>query len=82
MSQRGYNKSDKPKDIQSYDIKFLTGDIAAVLHHFNRQHAIIIGHDWGAMVAWRFAGGKIPEAGEATQDGRERACGVVSPSTF
>jgi hypothetical protein len=28
------------------------------------------------------SGGKIPEAGEATQDGRERACGVVSPSTF
>jgi epoxide hydrolase 4 len=55
VSQRGYNKSDKPKDIQSYDIKFLTGDIAAVLHHFNRQHAIIIGHDWGAIVAWRFA---------------------------
>jgi pimeloyl-ACP methyl ester carboxylesterase len=26
--QRGYNKSDKPKDIRSYDIKFLTGDIA------------------------------------------------------
>ncbi len=27
-------------------------------------------------------GGKIPEAGEASQDGPERACGVVSPSTF
>jgi epoxide hydrolase 4 len=55
MSQRGYNKSDKPKGIQSYDIKFLTDDVAAVLHHFNRPHAIIVGHDWGAIVAWRFA---------------------------
>lgn len=55
IDQRGYNLSDKPKGVENYDIKFLVGDVAAVIKHLGREKAIVIGHDWGGMVAWSLA---------------------------
>ena len=57
---RGYNKSDKPEGIENYAIKHLVGDIAAVIKHFDQEKAIVVGHDWGGMVAWQCALG-IPD---------------------
>ena len=55
IDQRGYNLSDKPKGVESYDMRLLVGDVAAVIRHLGRERATIVGHDWGGMVAWQFA---------------------------
>ncbi len=58
IDQRGYNKSDKPKGVESYDVKLLVADVVAVIKHHKREKAIIVGHDWGGMVAWALAMGQ------------------------
>src|SRR6266705_2259154 len=55
IDQRGYNLSDKLKGVENYDIRLLVGDVAAVIKHLGRDKAIIVGHDWGGIVAWVFA---------------------------
>lgn len=55
ISQRGYNKSGRPKGVEQYAISHLTADVAAVMRHLGRQQATIVGHDWGGIVAWHFA---------------------------
>ena len=55
IDQRGFNLSDKPKGVESYDLRLLVGDVAAVIRHLGRDSATIVGHDWGGMVAWQFA---------------------------
>lgn len=53
--QRGYNLSDKPSDVHAYRLDALTADVAAILDWAGRERAVIVGHDWGGAVAWRFA---------------------------
>jgi len=53
--QRGYNRSDKPDGVASYRSAHLVADLAAVIRHFGRARAIVVGHDWGGVVAWAFA---------------------------
>ncbi|MBI1765187.1 MAG: alpha/beta hydrolase [Acidobacteria bacterium] len=55
IDQRGYNLSDKPKGVENYDMQLLAGDVVAVVKHHKRDKAIIVGHDWGGMVAWTVA---------------------------
>jgi pimeloyl-ACP methyl ester carboxylesterase len=55
IDQRGYNLSDKPKGVESYDVRLLVADVAAVIRHLGRERATIVGHDWGGLVAWQFA---------------------------
>lgn len=55
MDLRGYNLSDKPKGVESYDMRLLLGDISAVIKDNGAQKAIIIAHDWGGAIAWQFA---------------------------
>ena len=55
IDQRGYNLSDQPKGVENYTIDKLVGDVRNVILHFQREQAIVIGHDWGGMVAWQFA---------------------------
>jgi pimeloyl-ACP methyl ester carboxylesterase len=55
IDQRGYNLSDKPKGVESYDVGLLVGDVAAVIKHLKRDRATIVGHDWGGVVAWQIA---------------------------
>lgn len=58
--QRGYNLSDKPDGIDPYRIDELAADVVGLIDAANRKQAILIGHDWGAGVAWWVAG-KYPE---------------------
>lgn len=53
--QRGYNLSDKPRGIHNYRTAALTADIRELIRAFERERAIIVGHDWGGLVAWRLA---------------------------
>jgi pimeloyl-ACP methyl ester carboxylesterase len=49
---RGYGKSDKPAAVEDYDITHLSGDIVGLVDAMGEEKAILIGHDWGAVVAW------------------------------
>jgi pimeloyl-ACP methyl ester carboxylesterase len=53
--QRGYNLSDKPDGVGSYRIPRLSGDVADVIRWTGRDTAHVVGHDWGAAVAWDLA---------------------------
>lgn len=52
IDQRGYNKSDQPEGVENYTMDKLVGDVVAVVDHFKQEKAVIVGHDWGGMVAW------------------------------
>lgn len=53
--QRGYNLSDMPPKVSDYRIELLAKDILGLIDAAGRERAIVIGHDWGAAVAWRLA---------------------------
>ena len=55
IDQRGYNLSDKPQGVDKYDMRLLTGDVIAVIRHFGKDKAVVVGHDWGGAVAWQLA---------------------------
>ena len=50
--QRGYNLSDKPSDVAAYRPPELAGDVVGLIDALGRDSAHVVGHDWGAMVAW------------------------------
>ncbi|GAB4042127.1 alpha/beta fold hydrolase [Spirosoma jeollabukense] len=50
--QRGYNLSDKPKGIAAYGIDTLAADVVGLIDAAGRERAVVVGHDWGAAVAW------------------------------
>lgn len=52
---RGYNLSEKPGGVSDYRIENLVDDVTGLIRHFNRDNAAVIGHDWGAAVAWSTA---------------------------
>lgn len=52
---RGYNLSDKPEDVSAYKIEILAKDIADLIKALGEERAIVVGHDWGAAVAWAVA---------------------------
>ncbi|MFV8830558.1 alpha/beta fold hydrolase [Alkalihalobacterium sp. APHAB7] len=53
--QRGYNLSEKPPDVEEYTIDKLRDDMMGLIEFFGREKATVIGHDWGALVAWHLA---------------------------
>jgi pimeloyl-ACP methyl ester carboxylesterase len=55
IDQRGYNLSDKPEGVSSYEMRLLVGDVIAVIKSLGKEKAIIVGHDWGGAVAWTLA---------------------------
>lgn len=58
--QRGYNTSEKPKGIAAYNLDALAADIVGLIDAAGREKAFVVGHDWGAVVAWRMAN-RYPE---------------------
>jgi pimeloyl-ACP methyl ester carboxylesterase len=53
--QRGYNLSDKPKGVKNYRVDTLVQDIIGLIDVLNYEKVNLVGHDWGAVVAWRLA---------------------------
>jgi pimeloyl-ACP methyl ester carboxylesterase len=53
--QRGYGGSDRPEAIEAYNIVELTNDVAGLAQALGHQQFIVVGHDWGAPVAWHLA---------------------------
>ena len=52
---RGYNLSDKPTDVASYRVEALCGDVDQLIAELGHNDAVVIGHDWGGLVAWHYA---------------------------
>lgn len=49
---RGYGQTDAPQPIESYDIVTLAADMVGILDALGEEKAIMVGHDWGSIVAW------------------------------
>jgi pimeloyl-ACP methyl ester carboxylesterase len=49
---RGYNLTDKSHGVDHYHVEHLTDDIEALIKIWGYERAILIGHDWGGVVAW------------------------------
>lgn len=56
--QRGYNTSGKPRGAAAYVLDTLADDIFALADALGRERFSVVGHDWGASVAWWMAGRK------------------------
>ncbi|HEU5002864.1 MAG TPA: alpha/beta fold hydrolase [Actinomycetota bacterium] len=52
---RGYGRSGKPEDVDAYGIPFMLQDVSGILAAVGAPRAHIVGHDWGAALAWAFA---------------------------
>jgi pimeloyl-ACP methyl ester carboxylesterase len=52
---RGYGKSDRPEAIDQYTVFHLIGDLVGLLDALEAPTAVIVGHDWGAAIAWQAA---------------------------
>lgn len=53
--QRGYNLSDKPKGIKNYGVDELVRDVIGLIDALEYEKVNLVGHDWGAIVAWMLA---------------------------
>lgn len=53
--QRGYGQTDRPGAIDQYTLLNMVGDVVGLLGALGERSAVIIGHDWGAPVAWTSA---------------------------
>ncbi len=74
--QRGYNLSERPPAVADYRISLLAGDIRELIASEGRESACVVGHDWGAMVAWYLACAH-PQCVNALV-----VCNVPHPSAF
>ena len=52
---RGYGRSDKPEAVEAYSLLHIAGDVIAILADLNVGPAHVVGHDWGAALAWALA---------------------------
>jgi len=53
--QRGYNLSDKPKGVKAYSMDELVMDVIGLIDALEYDKVNLVGHDWGAAVAWTAA---------------------------
>jgi pimeloyl-ACP methyl ester carboxylesterase len=52
---RGYGQTDRPEGSDSYTILHLVGDLVGLLDALEVEACTVVGHDWGAPVAWNAA---------------------------
>ncbi|MFV0257552.1 MAG: alpha/beta fold hydrolase [Acidimicrobiales bacterium] len=52
--QRGYARSSAPREIDAYAADQLSADVIGLLDDVGAADAAIVGHDWGALLAWHF----------------------------
>ncbi|MGJ0121503.1 alpha/beta fold hydrolase [Williamsia sp. MIQD14] len=54
--QRGYSPGARPADVDAYRLPHLVDDAVGILDALGISYALVVGHDWGALVAWHLAG--------------------------
>jgi pimeloyl-ACP methyl ester carboxylesterase len=52
---RGYGASSVPAEVDAYNLVSLCGDLCGLLDALEQEHAIFVGHDWGANLVWHLA---------------------------
>jgi pimeloyl-ACP methyl ester carboxylesterase len=52
---RGYNLSDKPEKVDAYAISTIVEDVRALAAKLGAKKFVLVGHDWGGVIAWAFA---------------------------
>jgi epoxide hydrolase 4 len=52
---RGYNDSDKPKDVEAYAMSELIADVKGIISALGYEDCVLVAHDWGGAIAWNFA---------------------------
>lgn len=55
LEQRGYSPGARPKEIEAYHVDRLVEDVVGLLDALHLPSAHLVGHDWGAIVAWHAA---------------------------
>ena len=55
FDMRGYNLSSKPAEVAQYAVPHLVADLRALVEHLGYRRFVLVGHDWGGVVAWAFA---------------------------
>ena len=49
---RGFGRSERPAEVAGYRLRNVVADVSALLDHLTIETAYVVGHDWGAAVAW------------------------------
>lgn len=52
---RGYGRSSRPQGVEAYALEELQEDVASLIEAAGAKHVVLIGHDWGALIAWYYA---------------------------
>ena len=52
---RGYNDSDKPEQLEAYQMSEFIEDVRGVITGLGHEDCILVAHDWGGAIAWSFA---------------------------
>jgi pimeloyl-ACP methyl ester carboxylesterase len=52
---RGYGETDAPEAVEDYSMLYMTADVVGLLDAMDAERAGIVGHDWGANIAWDVA---------------------------
>src|ERR1022692_3777869 len=52
---RGYNLSDAPAEVESYRVPVIVEDVRALAVKLKARRFVLVGHDWGGVIAWAFA---------------------------
>jgi len=56
---RGYGNSSRPEGVSAYSLENLLADVAGLIDASGCRETVLIGHDWGALIAWCFAARRI-----------------------
>ena len=58
---RGYGASSRPQGVKAYALQHLEEDVAALIEASGAKDVVLVGHDWGAVIAWYYAMfGRLP----------------------
>ncbi len=52
LDMRGYGQTSQPAAVADYTLNHLVGDVVGAVHALGASTAVVVGHDWGAPVAW------------------------------
>ncbi|MGE5565843.1 MAG: alpha/beta fold hydrolase [Parcubacteria group bacterium] len=52
---RGYGQSSRPKGVEAYKLEHLVEDVVGLFDALGAKRRLLIGHDWGSLIAWTFA---------------------------
>jgi pimeloyl-ACP methyl ester carboxylesterase len=55
VDMRGYNLSSMPEAVDAYQVPILVEDVRALAEKLDAKKFVLVGHDWGGVVAWAFA---------------------------